>query len=128
MINTTIVILDSAPGWDALSVNVLFYAREVLSPVSLEVMTLQGLSDFAQNLASIQRYHHRSATALRRSHVLRSAREEVRRDFHAIASVLSRASVFAHSLQRAFVGSARLRADDLRICAQAPSAQKIIPR
>ncbi len=50
------VILDSAPGWDALSVNVLFYAREVLSPVSLEVLTLQGLSDFAQNLASIQRY------------------------------------------------------------------------
>jgi chromosome partitioning protein len=36
---------------------VLFYAYEVLSPVSLEVMTLQGLSDFAQNLASIQRYH-----------------------------------------------------------------------
>jgi chromosome partitioning protein len=25
--------------------------------VSLEVMTLQGLSDFAQSLASIQRYH-----------------------------------------------------------------------
>ena len=52
-----IVILDSAPGWDALTVNVLFYASEVLSPVSLEVMTLQGLSDFAQSLASIQRYH-----------------------------------------------------------------------
>jgi chromosome partitioning protein len=40
-----------------LTVNVLFYACEVLSPVSLEVMTLQGLSDFAQSLASIQRYH-----------------------------------------------------------------------
>ena len=52
-----VVILDSAPGWDALTVNVLFYASEVLSPVSLEVMTLQGLSDFAQSLASIQRYH-----------------------------------------------------------------------
>ncbi|HZY42003.1 MAG TPA: ParA family protein [Anaerolineae bacterium] len=50
-------ILDAAPGWDALTVNVLFYAREILSPVSLEVMTLQGLSDFAQNVASIQRYH-----------------------------------------------------------------------
>ena len=83
------VILDSAPGWDALSVNVLFYAREVLSPVSLEVMTLQGLSDFAQNLASIQRYHPELAAALRRPHVFRSAREEVRRDFHAAASVLS---------------------------------------
>ena len=51
------IILDSAPGWDALTVNVLFYAREVPSPVSLEVMTLQGLSEFAQNLAAIQRYH-----------------------------------------------------------------------
>lgn len=51
------VILDSAPGWDALTVNVLFYAGEVLAPVSLEVMTLQGLSDFAQSLAAIQRYH-----------------------------------------------------------------------
>src|SRR5512135_848301 len=51
------VILDSAPGWDALTVNVLFYAHEVLAPVSLEVMTLQGLSDFAQSLVSIQKYH-----------------------------------------------------------------------
>lgn len=50
-------ILDAAPGWDALTVNALFYAREILSPVSLEVMTLQGLSDFAQNVAAIQRYH-----------------------------------------------------------------------
>ena len=30
-------ILDTAPGWDALSVNALFYAAEVLAPVSLEV-------------------------------------------------------------------------------------------
>ena len=51
------VILDSAPGWDALTVNVLFYAHEVLAPVSLEVLTLQGLSDFAQSLVSIQKYH-----------------------------------------------------------------------
>ena len=50
-------ILDTAPGWDALSVNALFYADEVLSPVSLEVMTLQSLLDFAGSLAAIQRYH-----------------------------------------------------------------------
>jgi len=51
------VILDTAPGWDALTVNVLFYADNVLSPVSLEVMALQGLMEFVRSLASIQRYH-----------------------------------------------------------------------
>ncbi len=51
------VILDTGPGWDALSVNALFYAGEVLVPVSLEVMTLQGLSEFARSVASVQQYH-----------------------------------------------------------------------
>lgn len=56
-------ILDTAPGWDALSVNALFYATEILTPVSLEIMTLQSLLDFNQSLAAIQRYH--STLALR---------------------------------------------------------------
>jgi chromosome partitioning protein len=51
------VILDTAPGWDALTVNVLFYAHEVLAPVSLEVLTLQGLIDFSQSLAGVVKYH-----------------------------------------------------------------------
>jgi len=51
------VILDTAPGWDTLTINVLFYASEVLSPVSLEVLTLQGLLDFSRNLITIQKYH-----------------------------------------------------------------------
>ena len=51
------VILDTAPGWDALTVNAFFYADEVLAPVALEVMALQGLIDFTRNLASIQQYH-----------------------------------------------------------------------
>jgi chromosome partitioning protein len=51
------VILDTAPGWDALTVNVLFYANEVLAPVSLEVLTLQGLGEFARSMAAIQKYH-----------------------------------------------------------------------
>jgi chromosome partitioning protein len=50
------ILLDTSPGWDPLVVNVLFYAEEVLSPVSLEVMTLQGLMDFSRSLAAIQRY------------------------------------------------------------------------
>jgi chromosome partitioning protein len=51
------VVLDTAPGWDALTVNVLFYADAILSPVSLEVMTLQGLMEFSRSLAAIQKYH-----------------------------------------------------------------------
>lgn len=49
-------ILDTAPGWDVLSVNALFYADEVLAPVSLEILTLQGLSEFTRSLTAIQRY------------------------------------------------------------------------
>ena len=51
------VILDTPPGWDALTVNVLFYAHEVLAPVSLEVMTLQGLMEFVRSMEAIQKYH-----------------------------------------------------------------------
>ena len=51
------IILDTAPGWDALTVNVLFYAHQVLAPVSLEVMTLQGLIEFGHSLTAIQKYH-----------------------------------------------------------------------
>jgi chromosome partitioning protein len=51
------VILDTSPGWDTLNINVLFYAQEVLTPVSLEAMTLQSLQDFQENFAAIQRYH-----------------------------------------------------------------------
>jgi chromosome partitioning protein len=50
-------ILDTGPGWDALTVNALFYASEVLSPVSLEIMTLSSLIEFRQNVVAIQRYH-----------------------------------------------------------------------
>jgi chromosome partitioning protein len=50
------VIIDTSPGWDAVTINVLFYTDSVLSPVSLEVMTLQGLMEFARSMASIQRY------------------------------------------------------------------------
>lgn len=51
------IILDTSPGWDTLTINVLFYADEVLAPVSMEVLTLQGLLDFSMNLTGIQKYH-----------------------------------------------------------------------
>jgi chromosome partitioning protein len=50
------VVIDTSPGWDALTINVLFYTDVVLAPVSLEVMTLQGLMEFARSMAAIQKY------------------------------------------------------------------------
>jgi chromosome partitioning protein len=50
------VLVDTAPGWDTITINVLFYVHEVLAPVSLEVLTLQGLLDFARSLGAIQKY------------------------------------------------------------------------
>lgn len=51
------VVLDTAPGWDTLTINALFYAAEVIAPVALEVLALQGLNDFAKSLAGVQRFH-----------------------------------------------------------------------
>ena len=50
------IIIDTSPGWDQLTVNVLFYADEILVPVALEVMPLHGLSEFMKSLHSIQKY------------------------------------------------------------------------
>jgi chromosome partitioning protein len=47
------VILDTAPGYDALSVNALFYAEEAIIPVSMAALSIKGLLDFAQRLARI---------------------------------------------------------------------------
>jgi len=51
------VILDSAPGWDELTINILYYTNSVLSPVSLEVMTLHGLMEFSRSMVVIQKYN-----------------------------------------------------------------------
>jgi chromosome partitioning protein len=59
-------IIDTAPGWDSLTVNALFYAQEVLAPVALEVMALQGLLEFNRSLDGVRRYH----PELRLGHIL----------------------------------------------------------
>lgn len=51
------VIVDSSPAWDALTINSLFYADEVLTPVSLEVLTINSLAEFVQRLESVKRYN-----------------------------------------------------------------------
>lgn len=53
------VLVDTAPGWDVLTVNALFFVDEVLAPVALEVLALQGLQEFTRSLAAIRRYHQR---------------------------------------------------------------------
>jgi len=50
------VVVDTSPGWDPLTVNVLFFVEEILVPVSLEVMSLQGLIQFLKSIASIRKY------------------------------------------------------------------------
>jgi chromosome partitioning protein len=53
------IVLDTAPGWDILSVNILFYAEEVLCPVSLEIAAIQSLGEFIQRLEDIRAYNNR---------------------------------------------------------------------
>jgi len=50
------VIVDTSPGWDPLTVNVLFYVNELMTPVSLEAMSLQGMVEFMKSIAAIQKY------------------------------------------------------------------------
>lgn len=51
------VVLDTSPGWDNLQINVLFFAEEVLTPVNLEVLSLDGLVEFSQRIEDVKRYH-----------------------------------------------------------------------
>lgn len=50
------VILDCPPSWDSLTVNVFFYANEIIAPVQLETMSVQGLVLFVQRVAPLQQY------------------------------------------------------------------------
>lgn len=54
--NYDYVVIDTSPGWDPLTVNVLFYVNELLTPVSLEIMSVQGFGEFLKSIASIQKY------------------------------------------------------------------------
>ena len=50
------VVVDTSPGWDPLTVHVLFYVNELMTPVSLEVMSIQGFGEFLKSIASIQKF------------------------------------------------------------------------
>lgn len=51
------VIVDTSPSWDTLTVNALFYCTEVLTPVSLEVLSLNSLGEFAEKLEGVKKYN-----------------------------------------------------------------------
>ncbi|MCB0015427.1 MAG: ParA family protein [Anaerolineales bacterium] len=51
------VIIDTSPGWDNLQINVLFFTNEVLTPVNLEVLSLDGLIEFSRRIDEVRRYH-----------------------------------------------------------------------
>ena len=51
------IIIDTSPAWDALTINSLFYANEVLTPVSLEVLTMNSLAEFVTRLESVKKFN-----------------------------------------------------------------------
>jgi chromosome partitioning protein len=51
------IIIDTSPSWDALTINSLFYATEVLTPVSLEILTINSLLEFSKSLTTVQRFN-----------------------------------------------------------------------
>ncbi len=53
------VLLDTAPSWDVLNVNCLFYADIVAVPVSMEVLALQGIAGFIANVEQVQKYRNK---------------------------------------------------------------------
>jgi chromosome partitioning protein len=50
-------IIDTSPSWDPLTINALFFANEILCPVSMEALTLSSLAEFSTRLESITQYH-----------------------------------------------------------------------
>lgn len=51
------IIIDTSPAWDPLTINSLFYAAEVLTPVSLEALTINSLAEFVTRLESVRKFN-----------------------------------------------------------------------
>jgi len=51
------VIIDTAPSWDTLTINAMFYVDEILTPVSLEVLTLNSLGEFLKSIDAVKRFN-----------------------------------------------------------------------
>lgn len=51
------IILDTAPSWDVLNVNALFYAHEVLLPISMEALAVYGMADFLESIRGVRQHN-----------------------------------------------------------------------
>lgn len=51
------IIIDTSPAWDPLTINSLFYANEVLTPVSLEVLTMNSLVEFVDRITAVKKFN-----------------------------------------------------------------------
>ncbi len=47
------VLIDNAPSWDGLSINVMFAADEIVAPVTMETLAVQGLFDYKARIERI---------------------------------------------------------------------------
>ncbi len=50
------VLLDTGPGFTEMSINVLFYADELLIPVSMEFLAMDGLISFLEEIDVIKKH------------------------------------------------------------------------
>ncbi len=50
------VIVDTAPGFNELNINVLFYVKEIIVPVSMEILSIEGLISFEKEIEQIKEY------------------------------------------------------------------------
>lgn len=51
-----LILIDTAPGYNELTVNVLFYAEEILIPVSMEALAVSGFAAFMKEVEDIGQY------------------------------------------------------------------------
>lgn len=51
------IIIDTSPSFDVLTINALYYASEVITPVSLEVLTLTSLVEFIKSIDAVKKYN-----------------------------------------------------------------------
>lgn len=51
------VLIDTAPSWDTLTINALFYCTEILVPVSLEALSLNSLAEFTKRLEDVRKHN-----------------------------------------------------------------------
>lgn len=50
------VIVDTAPGFSQLNINVFFYVQEIGIPVSMEVLSIDGFKDFMNEIEILKEY------------------------------------------------------------------------